>query len=170
MIRAAFLVGATLCLVAACRSAPRDGAEQVTADSVAGVPAATTPAAPPPDSTPPAAPPATTPPAAPSPSTSGPAISSLVPDSVRLAPNTISDIVIRGSGFASTATNTVRIGPVVLRGVRGNAAGTEIPVTVPTRYSTNQEAPPRPLFPADYPVTVETGGQTSNSKMLKVLP
>ncbi len=78
--------------------------------------------------------------------------------------------MIRGSGFASTATNTVRIGPVVLRGVRGNAAGTEISVTVPTRYSTNQEAPPRPLFPADYPVTVETGGQTSNSKMLKVLP
>lgn len=153
-------------LVVACRSAPRDGAEQVTVDTVAGVDAASSAPpgmAPPTTDSAPAATPAT-------PSAAGPVIAALVPDSVRLAPNTISDVVIRGSGFAVTATNTVRVGPIVLRGVKANAAGTELSITVPTRYTTNDEAPPRPLFPADYPVTVETGGQTSNSKTLKVLP
>lgn len=154
------LATAVLCTAVACRSAPRDEGERVGVDSVAGV----TPAPAPEATTPPA------PPATPTPSIAAPVIVALVPDSVRLAPSTISEVTVRGRGFAATGTNTVRIGPITLSSVPANAAGTEIRVTVPNRYTTNAEAPPRPLFPGDYPVTVETGGQTSNSKMLKVLP
>ena len=141
----------------ACRSAPREEPDETTVVP----PAASTPA--PPTSTPA---PATGKGAA----SSAPVVTALVPDSVRLSPNTISEIVVRGTGFASTGTNTVHIGPIVLRSVPGNAAGTEIRLVVPTRYTTNAEAPPRPLFPASYAVTVETGGHTSNSVMLKVIP
>ena len=141
----------------ACRSAPREESDETTVVP----PAASTPA--PPTSTPA---PATGKGAA----SSAPVVTALVPDSVRLSPNTISEIVVRGTGFASTGTNTVHIGPIVLRSVPGNAAGTEIRLVVPARYTANAEAPPRPLFPASYAVTVETGGHTSNSVMLKVIP
>ena len=141
----------------ACRSAPREEPDETTVVP----PAASTPA---PTTSTPA--PATGKGAA----SSAPVVTALVPDSVRLSPNTISEIVVRGTGFASTGTNTVHIGPIVLRSVPGNAAGTEIRLVVPTRYTTNAEAPPRPLFPASYAVTVETGGHTSNSVMLKVIP
>ena len=141
----------------ACRSAPREEPDETTVVP----PAASTPA---PTTSTPA-------PATGKGSASGaPVVTALVPDSVRLSPNTISEIVVRGTGFASTGTNTVHIGPIVLRSVPGNAAGTEIRLVVPTRYTTNAEAPPRPLFPASYAVTVETGGHTSNSVMLKVIP
>ncbi|MDP1860340.1 MAG: hypothetical protein Q8K82_16805 [Gemmatimonadaceae bacterium] len=141
----------------ACRSAPReepDETQVVPPAAATPAPAATTPA------------PATRGGAV----TGAPVVAALVPDSVRLSPNTISEIVVRGTGFASTGTNTVHIGPIVLRSVPGNAEGTEIRVVVPTRYTANTEAPPRPLFPASYAVTVETGGHTSNSVMLKVIP
>ena len=147
----------SLLLPGACRSAPREEPDETKVVA----PASTTPA------------PASTTPA---PTTRGgavtgaPVVAALVPDSVRLSPNTISEIVLRGTGFASTGTNTVHIGPIVLRSVPGNAEGTEIRLVVPTRYTTNAEAPPRPLFPASYAVTVETGGHTSNSVMLKVIP
>ncbi len=147
----------SLLLPGACRSAPREEPDETKVVA----PASTTPA------------PASTTPA---PTTRGgavtgaPVVAAVVPDSVRLSPNTISEIVLRGTGFASTGTNTVHIGPIVLRSVPGNAEGTEIRVVVPTRYTTNAEAPPRPLFPASYAVTVETGGRTSNSVMLKVIP
>jgi len=148
----------------ACRSAPReesDEAQVVPSAAATPAPTAATPA-----------PTATTPvPAVGGGAVSGaPVVTALVPDSVQLSPNTISEIVLRGSGFASTGTNTVHVGPIVLRGVPGNAAGTEIRVVVPTRYTKNAEAPPRPLFPASYAVTVENGGHTSNSVMLKVIP
>ena len=154
----------SLLLPGACRSAPREEPDEtkvVAPASTPPAPASTTPA------------PASTTPA---PTTRGgavtgaPVVAAVVPDSVRLSPNTISEIVLRGTGFASTGTNTVHIGPIVLRSVPGNAEGTEIRVVVPTRYTTNAEAPPRPLFPASYAVTVETGGRTSNSVMLKVIP
>ena len=147
----------SLLLPGACRSAPREEPDETKVVA----PASTTPA------------PASTTPA---PTTRGgavtgaPVVAAVVPDSVRLSPNTISEIVLRGTGFASTGTNTVHIGPIVLRSVPGNAEGTEIRLVVPTRYTTNAEAPPRPLFPASYAVTVETGGRTSNSVMLEVIP
>jgi hypothetical protein len=101
------------------------------------------------------------------PASGAPSITALAPDSVQLVPNTISETVIRGSNFA--ATNTVRIGPITLTAVPSTGNGTEIRVVVPARYSTT-EAPPRPLPPGAYAVTVEARGQTSNAVTLKVLP
>jgi hypothetical protein len=159
------LAALTLGMAIACQSAPREQSEAVTVDTMAGVTPAVAPVPPTPAPTPTTTSPTTTPS-----STAAPAILALVPDSLRLAPNTISEMLVRGSGFSPSGANTVRIGPITLTSVASNATGTEVRVTVPTRYSTNAEAPPRPLFPGDYPVTVETGGKTSNSKTLKVLP
>ncbi|MEO6446403.1 MAG: hypothetical protein ABIZ91_06905 [Gemmatimonadaceae bacterium] len=142
------LVLMSLLVVAACRSAPRETAEQVEA------------------TTPPAATPAAT--TGGSAATGAPVITSLVPDQVRLAANTISEIVVHGTGFAPTGSNIVHVGPIVLRDVPANAAGTEIRVVVPARYTSNAEAPPRPLFPGSYPVQVESRGLMSNSVMVKV--
>lgn len=117
----------------------------------------------------PAPPPASSPaPSTPAP-TSAPQITSLSPDSVRLAPNRIAQVTIRGSGFLTAAGNTVRIGPIVLRQVP-STGGTTITVVVPERYTANTEAPPRPLADGSYPVTVEHSGRTSNAVQLKVLP
>lgn len=147
-MRSLVLLIGGLVVLGACRRAPR---EQL--DSATAVP-----------------PPATTPAPAGTGAALAPVLAAIVPDSVRLAPNTVSEIALRGSGFSPSGTNTVRVGPVVLGSVSANATGTEIRVVVPTRYSTNNEAPPRPLFPGAYPVTVETGGKTSNSVLLKVMP
>jgi hypothetical protein len=120
-----------------------------------------------PDAAQPVPQPSTTPPG--TGASGAPVLSALAPDSVRLDARTISEVVLRGSGFAPAGTNTVRIGPIVLTSVPANADGTEIRVVVPARYATNNEAPPRPLFPGSYPVTVETRGLTSASVMLKVI-
>ncbi|MBK8246813.1 MAG: hypothetical protein IPK85_05375 [Gemmatimonadetes bacterium] len=136
--------------VTACRSAPREGADE-TQSSPSPAPSTPTPGS--------------------GNATQGaPVLSSLAPDSVRLASNTISEITLRGSGFATTGSNTIRIGPVAIPSVPANAAGTEIRIVVPARYSTSVESPPRPLMPGSYPVTVEARGLTSAPLTLKVVP
>lgn len=122
------------------------------------------------DAVPVPAPPTTPPPGAGTAPAGAPVLSTLVPDSVRLSAGTISEVTLRGSGFATTPTNTVHVGPVAIAQVPANASGTEIRVVVPARYTTNAEAPPRPLFPGSYPVSVDNGGQRSNTVMLKVIP
>ncbi|MBC7896033.1 MAG: hypothetical protein H7066_11520 [Cytophagaceae bacterium] len=114
--------------------------------------------------------PSTTPPAAGTPPAAAPVLSTLMPDSVRLSAGTISEVALRGSGFATTPTNTVHVGPIAIPQVPSNGAGTEIRVVVPARYTANAEAPPRPLFPGSYPVSVDNGGHRSNTVMLKVIP
>lgn len=136
-------------LGAACRPAPRE--EKV-------------------EATPERAPAPTPPPTTGGATAATPILSAVVPDSVRLTPNTVTEIVLRGRGFATTATNTVHVGPIVIAQVPGNASGAEIRVVVPARYTTNAEAPPRPLFPGSYPVSVDVGGRQSNAVMLKVMP
>ncbi len=99
-----------------------------------------------------------------------PRIDRLSPDSIRLAPNTLTSLTIRGGNFAASATNTVRVGPIVLTQIAATGSGTVIDVIVPARYTTNAEAPPRPLSPGMYAVSVENAGGTSNSASLKVIP
>lgn len=139
-------VGLVLITATACRSAPRDAQESVQ----------------------PAPAPATSNPGTPG-AAGGPVLLRITPDSVRLDPRSVTEVVLTGRGFASANVNTVRIGPIELTKVPANATGTEIRVVVPARYATNAEAPPRPLFPASYPVTVETNGKKSTSIMLKVI-
>lgn len=139
-------VGLILLTVSACRSAPRDTQESV---QPAPTPGAASPAG--------------------QGATGGPVLLRLAPDSVRLDPRIVTEVVLTGRGFATANINTVRIGPIELTKVPANATGTEIRVVVPARYTTNAEAPPRPLFPGSYPVTVETNGKNSASIMLKVI-
>lgn len=134
----------------ACRSAPREGANETQSSPA---PSPSTPA-----------------PGGGNVPQGTPVLSSLAPDSVRLASNTINEITLRGQGFATTGSNTVRIGPVVIPSVPANAAGTEIRVVVPARYSTSTESPPRPLMPGSYAVTVEARGLTSAALTVKVVP
>jgi hypothetical protein len=103
---------------------------------------------------------------------SAPHIDALVPDSARVARNSVVEIVIRGSGFepGSPGRNTVALGPITLNQVPANQAGSEIRFVIPDRYATNNEAPPRPLAPGTYAVTVETVNGKSNSVSVRILP
>jgi hypothetical protein len=147
-------LGAAL-LLAACTSAGKGGEE-----------AAATPK----DTTPPATTPAET--ARIQTPRPTPHIDALVPDSARVAPNSVVEVVIRGSGFepGSPGRNTVELGPIKLNQVPANQAGTEIRFVIPDRYTSNNEAPPRPLMAATYPVTVQTSNGKSNVISIRILP
>jgi hypothetical protein len=82
------------------------------------------------------------------------------------------EIVIRGSGFdpGNPGRNTVALGPITLNQVPANQTGSEIRFVIPDRYATNNEAPPRPLGPGTYSVTVETVNGKSNSVSIRILP
>lgn len=101
-----------------------------------------------------------------------PHIDAVIPDSVSVQRNSVKEVVIRGSGFAAGAPgrNTVTIGPLRLTQVPANAAGTEIRVVIPDRVVSQSEAPPRPLLPGAYPVTVENSAGTSNAVNVRILP
>lgn len=144
-MRAALLL---FCAAVACRPGPRE-------ETVDAVPVQGTPAAPPPTTS--------------TPEPGAPVLSTVAPDSVRLSPNVVTEIVLRGSGFATTGTHTVHVGPIVIAQVPA-VSSTELRVVVPARYTTNAEAPPRPLFPGSYPVSVDVAGRRSNAVTLKVIP
>ena len=101
-----------------------------------------------------------------------PHIDALIPDSVRVPPNSVAELVIRGSGFeaGSPGRNTVVIGPIRLAQVPANSAGTEIRVVIPDRIVGQVEAPPRPVLPGAYAVSVETTRGTSNFVNVRILP
>ncbi|MGQ0639188.1 MAG: hypothetical protein ACT4P6_00205 [Gemmatimonadaceae bacterium] len=101
-----------------------------------------------------------------------PHIDALAPDSARVARYSVVEVVIRGSGFApgTPGRNTVELGPIKLNQVPANQAGTEIRFVIPDRYTTNDEAPPRPLGPGTYTVTVHTGVGASNAVSIRILP
>jgi len=101
-----------------------------------------------------------------------PHIDALVPDSARVGRNSVVEIIIRGSGFepGTPGRNTVELGPIKLNMVPANAAGTEVRFVIPDRYSTNNEAPPRPLAAGTYSITVETSNGRSNTVSIRILP
>jgi hypothetical protein len=100
-----------------------------------------------------------------------PRIDALLPDSARVPRNSIVEVVIRGSGFepGRPGRNSVEFGPIRLNQVPANASGTEITFVIPDRYTTNDEAPPRPLAPGTYNVIVHTGVGASNAVSIKIL-
>lgn len=104
--------------------------------------------------------------------TSGPHIDAVVPDSVSVQRHSLKELLIRGTGFAAgtPGRNTVMIGPIRLTQVPANAAGTEIRVVIPDRIVGESEAPPRPVMPGRYPVSVETAAGVSNAVNVQVLP
>lgn len=100
-----------------------------------------------------------------------PRIVSVAPDSVAVLRGPLAEVVIRGQGFEAgdTPGNVVQIGPVVLRGVRGNDTGTEIRIVVPAEYPSGGEAPPLRMQPGRYDVTVRTRAGVSNAMSVKVV-
>lgn len=154
-VRLSGAIVAMLCI--ACSGSRKGGSED------AAVPVDTARRATTPDT--PATPPYTTP-------ASAPHIDAVVPESLSVQRNTMKELLIRGSGFAAgtPGRNTVMIGPIRLTQVPANAAGTEIRVVIPDRIVGQSEAPPRPVLPGTYPVTVETVAGTSNVVNVQVLP
>jgi hypothetical protein len=101
---------------------------------------------------------------------SAPVIEALVPDSIRTGADD-ADLTIRGQNFATNdaSLNTVVIGPITLAHVASRGSGTQLRIRVPAAWS-GSEAPPRPLPPGEYPVTVRTGTGTSNALTLRIIP
>ncbi|MEP6730647.1 MAG: hypothetical protein ABJE10_08410 [bacterium] len=99
-----------------------------------------------------------------------PVIERLSPDSVIVAPGSVIEITVIGSGFhrGAESGNTVRFAQSTLRGVRANADGTRIVFVVPDALDSGGEAPPSRVITGSYPVQVETASGKSNVLMLKV--
>ncbi len=90
----------------------------------------------------------------------GPVISRLVPDHGPAGEAYPIRVVIEGRGFAPAA-NTIRFGPVMLSDLPSEGDGTRILFFVPKVMPAPGEAPPRPLLPDAYEVTVMTLDGTS---------
>jgi hypothetical protein len=145
--------------LAGCSSAPKAGEEEAAPRDSTLPPAATAESAK-----------AQTPPAPHA--QQAPHIDAVVPDSTRVPRNSIVEVLIRGSGFeaGTPGRNTIEMGPIRLNLVPANQAGTEIRFVIPERYTTNDEAPPRPLGPGTYNIIVHTGVGASNAVPIRILP
>jgi hypothetical protein len=101
---------------------------------------------------------------------SKPVIEKLVPDSIRSGADGV-DLTIQGQNFATNdaTLNTVVIGPITLTRIAARAGGSQLRVRMPATWS-GSEAPPRPLPPGEYQVTVQTGTGTSNALTLRIVP
>ncbi len=105
------------------------------------------------------------------PPTTAPKIASLAPDSVPVLRGPLAVLAIHGEAFETgdDPGNLVQIGPVTLRRVPANRAGTEIRVIVPSEYPSGGEAPPIRMAPGDYNVTVRTRAGVSNAVKVRVV-
>lgn len=101
-----------------------------------------------------------------------PVLQRITPESARVVANAVLEIRLDGSGFelGPQGANDVEVGPVRLRQVPANSAGRQLQFVLPDRVPESGEAPPRRLFPGDYPVTVTTRAGKSNALSFRVLP
>ena len=99
-----------------------------------------------------------------------PAIESLRPDSVFVAPGAVVEIVVQGHGFApgKPGRNTVRFGTAKITDVPASDDGRVIRVVVPDRVPSGGEAAPLPLEAGRYDIRVETSAGTSNAMVVRV--
>ena len=100
-----------------------------------------------------------------------PVIARLAPDSVRVSPGAVVEVVVTGSGFVAgdPGENTVHFGPAVMRRVRASDDGTRLVFTIPDVITSGGEAPPSPVVPGPYPVHIETAHGSSNVLVLQVV-
>lgn len=103
-------------------------------------------------------------------SSATPAIESLRPDSVFVAPGAVVEIVLQGRGFVpgTPGRNTVRFGTVKLTNVPASDDGRVIRVVVPDRVPSGGDAAPLPLETGRYDIRVETSAGTSNAMVVRV--
>ena len=99
-----------------------------------------------------------------------PAIESLRPDSVFVAPGAVVEIVVQGHGFVpgTPGRNTVRFGTAKITNVPASDDGRVIRVVVPDRVPSGGEAAPLPLETGRYDIRVETSAGTSNAMVVRV--
>lgn len=96
----------------------------------------------------------------------------IVPESTRVERNAVIRLTLTGEHFDQNGagSNTVDIGPIHLTGVPSSHGGRLIEVVLPDRIPSQVEAPPRPILPGTYDVSVSTASGTSNALPLRVLP
>ena len=99
-----------------------------------------------------------------------PALEAMRPDSVLVAPGSVVEVTLTGSGFrrGSPSENTVWFGSSMMRGVLSSDEGRRITFVVPDAIDSGGEAPPSRLVTGAYPVQVETATGKSNVLMLRV--
>jgi hypothetical protein len=99
-----------------------------------------------------------------------PAIESLRPDSVFVAPGAVVEIVVQGRGFVpgTPGRNTVRFGTAKITNVPASDDGRVIRVVVPDRVPSGGDAAPLPLETGRYDIRVETSAGTSNAMVVRV--
>lgn len=99
-----------------------------------------------------------------------PVLDAMRPDSVLVAPGSVVEVTVTGSGFrrGSPGENTVWFGSSMMRGVTSSDDGRRITFVVPDAFDSSGEAPPARLVAGTYPVRVETATGKSNALMLRV--
>ena len=99
-----------------------------------------------------------------------PMLATMRPDSVVVAPGSVVEVTVTGSGFrqGSPGENTVWFGSSMLRGVTSSDEGRRITFVVPDAMDSGGEAPPARVITGTYPVQVETATGKSNVLMLRV--
>ena len=99
-----------------------------------------------------------------------PALERLLPDSVFVAPGSVVEVTLIGSGFHDgvPGENTVMFGISTMRHVPASTDGRRITFVVPDAIESGGEAPPSLLLAGTYPVQVETPMGRSNILMLRV--
>ena len=100
-----------------------------------------------------------------------PVLERLIPDSVFVAPGSVVEVTVVGSGFHDGADgeNTVMFGPSTMRHVTATNDGRRITFVVPDAIESGGEAPPSRLLTGTYPVQIETAMGKSNVLMLRVV-
>jgi hypothetical protein len=95
-----------------------------------------------------------------------PVLDRISPDSVLVAPGSVVEVVLSGSGFQ--AENTIHFANTALRGVAASEDGRRITFAIPDAIDAGVGAPRVQLVAGSYPVRVETSAGTSNVLVLKV--
>lgn len=84
-----------------------------------------------------------------------PMIDSVSPDTVIIRDGAAAVLTLRGKGFASDS-NTVRVGPVTLYGIRGTNGGTTLTIILPDRLPSGGGAPPMLWTSGTFDVVIHT--------------
>ena len=92
----------------------------------------------------------------------------LVPDTATIADGRIVVVHAIGRGFDAT-DNVVEFGPVVFTRVRASATRDTINFTVPLELPSSGGAPPAPVYPGEYSVTVRVGNARTSARTFRVL-
>lgn len=99
-----------------------------------------------------------------------PVIDSARPDSVLLPSGGVVQVTLLGSGFfpGKPGRNTVHFSNTALKLVPASSDGRQIVFAIPDVIARGGEAPPSPLRPGNYSVSVETSSGTSNAVTVRV--